>query len=102
MSETGAPQVSAPRNNSLLGPTSSGTLFSKLYLLRSRDSSGGTAVPMGQEPLPRREAITRRFMEVAPPGLRLGTHSPPAYRLTRLSSRLATMEATCASPPALK
>ena len=52
MSETRAPQVSAPREHSSPGPHLLGYLVLKVVLAQVPGLSG-TAVPMGQSPRPR-------------------------------------------------
>lgn len=72
------------------------TLFSKLYLLRSRDSvalrSPWVRAPCQRDPGP--------FVIQAPAFPNLPQVRPPPlpHLLTRLSSRLATMEANLRSP----
>lgn len=87
------PLLSHPR-------TPPSTLFSKLYLLRSRDSVARRS-PWVRAPCPGRRPVTHCAPPGVPPpiplpGASLG--SPPARPLTRLSSRLATMEANLRSP----
>lgn len=99
MSETGAPQVSAPQEHSSPGPHLLGYLVLKVVLAQVPGLSG-TAVPVGQSPLPRmggRHTLPMCCSSLARPPW--GATSPtPACRLTRLSSRLATMEANLRSP----